>query len=201
MKQLVLASSNPGKLREFGEMFAPLGIEIIPQSKLGIPDAEEPHGTFVENALAKARHAAKLSGLPAMADDSGICVRALGGEPGVHSARFAGEPKSDERNNRKLLDLLREGPARGIHVLASCDTYANVTRFLGRKTLSEFEVRMLFQMSAADSASLIDDPAAATLGFYRALLYLDREGTMETFRPYAPPGREWIEAAEKRLRG
>ena len=115
MKQLVLASSNPGKLREFGEMFAPLGIEIIPQSKLGIPDAEEPHGTFVENALAKARHAAKLSGLPAMADDSGICVRALGGEPGVHSARFAGEPKSDERNNRKLLDLLRDKEERRAH--------------------------------------------------------------------------------------
>jgi len=118
MKQLVLASSNPGKLREFGEMFAPLGIEIIPQSKLAIPDAEEPHGTFVENALAKARHAARLSRLPAMADDSGICVRALGGEPGVHSARFAceaGEPKSDERNNRKLLELLRGQDERRAH--------------------------------------------------------------------------------------
>ena len=115
---------------------------------------------------------------------------------------FSSTESSDGKNPAAaLLDLLREGPARGIHVLASCDTYANVTRFLGRKTLSEFEVRMLFQMSAADSASLIDDPAAATLGFYRALLYLDREGTMETFRPYAPPGREWIEAAEKRLRG
>jgi len=78
-------------------------------------------------------------------------------------------------------------------VLASCDTYNNFTRFLGRKTLGEFGMRVLFQMSLADSASLIDDPAAGALGFYRALLYLDREGTMEIFRPYAQPGRDWFE--------
>ena len=106
MKKLVLASSNPGKLREFRQMLEPLGIEVIPQSELSIPDAEEPFGTFVENALAKARHASRLAGLPAMADDSGICVRALRGEPGVHSARYAGEPKSDDRNNEKLLKEL-----------------------------------------------------------------------------------------------
>ena len=98
-----------------------------------------------------------------------------------------------------LLDLLREGPARGIHVLASCDTYANVTRFLGRKTIGEFAMRVLFQMSAADSASLIDDPAAGTLGFYRALLYLEREGTTEIFRPYAQPGSNWLEALVRQL--
>jgi hypothetical protein len=98
-----------------------------------------------------------------------------------------------------LGDLLREGPARGIHVLATCDTYNSVNRFLGRKMLSEFEARMLFQMSAADSASLIDDPAAGTLGFYRALLYQDREGTREVFRPYARPGRDWIETAAQHL--
>ena len=96
-----------------------------------------------------------------------------------------------------LLDLLREGPAHGIHVLATCDTYNSANRFLGRKTLSEFEARVLFQMSAADSASLIDDPAAGTLGFYRALLYRDREGTIEIFRPYARPDREWIETAAR----
>lgn len=106
MKKLVLASSNPGKLREFRQMLEPLGIEVIPQSELSIPDAEEPFGTFVENALAKARHASRLAGLPALADDSGICVRALKGEPGVHSARYAGEPKSDDRNNEKLLKEL-----------------------------------------------------------------------------------------------
>jgi XTP/dITP diphosphohydrolase len=92
MKKLVIASGNPGKLREFGQMLAPLGYEIVPQASLGIPDAEEPHATFVENALAKARHASGLAKMPAFADDSGICVAALGGEPGVHSARYAGTP-------------------------------------------------------------------------------------------------------------
>jgi len=89
MRRLVLASGNPGKLNEFRQMLAPLGIEVVPQSELGVDDAEEPHGTFVENALAKARHASRAAGLPAFADDSGICVAALGGAPGVQSARFA----------------------------------------------------------------------------------------------------------------
>ncbi len=115
MKKLVLASSNPGKLREFEALFAPLGMEVVPQASLGIADAEEPHGTFVENALAKARHASRRSSLPALADDSGICVGALGGEPGVHSARFAGEPKSDARNNEKLTQLLAGKDDRRAH--------------------------------------------------------------------------------------
>lgn len=106
MKRLVLASGNAGKIREISELLAPLAIEVIPQAALAIDEAEEPHDTFVENALAKARHAARRSGLPALADDSGICVRALGGEPGVHSARYAGDPKSDQRNNEKLLAAL-----------------------------------------------------------------------------------------------
>ncbi len=104
MKQLVIASNNPGKLREFQRMLAPLGIEVLTQAQLGILEAEEPHVTFLENALAKARHVSQLSGLPALADDSGICVDALNGAPGVISARFAGDnPKSDARNNEKLL--------------------------------------------------------------------------------------------------
>ncbi len=123
MKQLVVASSNPGKLRELSELLAPLGIEIIPQAQLGIADAEEPHVTFVENALAKARHASRQAKLPALADDSGICVAALGGEPGVHSARFAGElldseagrREQDERNNRKLISLLSDKEDRRAH--------------------------------------------------------------------------------------
>ena len=118
MKTLVLASGNPGKLREFRELLAPFDLEIVAQGELGILDADEPHDTFVENALAKARHAAALSGLPALADDSGICVRALGGEPGVHSARFAGEPKSDARNNEKLLGLLAGVADRAAHYYA-----------------------------------------------------------------------------------
>ncbi|TMH19711.1 MAG: RdgB/HAM1 family non-canonical purine NTP pyrophosphatase [Betaproteobacteria bacterium] len=115
MKKLVLASSNPGKLREFEALLAPLGTEIVSQSSLGIADAEEPHGTFVENALAKARHASRRTQLPALADDSGICVGALDGEPGVHSARFAGEPRSDARNNEKLLRVLADKDNRRAH--------------------------------------------------------------------------------------
>ncbi|HEX8957945.1 MAG TPA: RdgB/HAM1 family non-canonical purine NTP pyrophosphatase [Burkholderiaceae bacterium] len=103
---LVLASNNPGKLKEFGELLAPLGFEVKPQGAFEVPEADEPYMTFVENALAKARHASRLTGLPALADDSGICVNALGGAPGVYSARYAGEPKSDARNNAKLIEDL-----------------------------------------------------------------------------------------------
>lgn len=103
MKQLVIASNNAGKLKEFARLFAPLSIEVIPQGQLGVSEADEPHCTFIENALAKARHAAAVTGLPALADDSGICVPVLGGAPGVISARYAGEPKSDVRNNQQLL--------------------------------------------------------------------------------------------------
>ena len=103
MQKIVLASNNAGKLREFARLFADYDIELIPQGQLGVTEAEEPHATFVENALAKARHAARITGLPALADDSGICVHALGGAPGVYSARYAGEPKSDARNNEKLV--------------------------------------------------------------------------------------------------
>jgi XTP/dITP diphosphohydrolase len=104
--RLVLASGNAGKLREFRRLLAPLGIEVIAQAELGIPEAAEPHHTFVENALAKARHASRLADLPALADDSGICADALGGAPGVQSARFAGEPPSDSRNNARLIEKL-----------------------------------------------------------------------------------------------
>ncbi len=103
MRRLVLASDNPGKLREFDALLAPSGIEVIAQGALGIRAAAEPHATFVENALAKARHAAAASGLAALADDSGLCCAALDGEPGVRSARFAGEAATDADNNRKLL--------------------------------------------------------------------------------------------------
>ena len=118
MKKIVLASNNAGKLREFGQMLATIDIEVLPQAQFNIPEAEEPHITFVENALAKARHAAKLTGLPALADDSGICVSALGGAPGVFSARFAGEPKSDERNNQKLIADLQGKANRHAHYVA-----------------------------------------------------------------------------------
>src|SRR5258706_13096341 len=114
-EKLVIASNNPGKLREIGHILAPLGIEALPQSAFGVPEADEPHGTFIENALVKARHAACITGLPALADDSGICVDALGGAPGVHSARYAGKPRSDERNNAKLLEMLGDRQDRQAH--------------------------------------------------------------------------------------
>lgn len=110
--KLVLASGNPGKLREIGAVLAPLSFAVIPQGDLGIADAPEPHATFLENALAKARHASRAAGLPALADDSGLCVEALAGEPGVHSAFFAGREGSreqrDARNNEKLLRTLSD---------------------------------------------------------------------------------------------
>ena len=109
MQKIVLASNNPGKLREFASLFEPLGIELIPQGMLGVSEAEEPHVTFIENALAKARHASAATGLPALADDSGLCVPILGGAPGVYSARYAaraGREKSDAANNRHLIEQL-----------------------------------------------------------------------------------------------
>jgi XTP/dITP diphosphohydrolase len=120
MRRLVLASNNAGKLREFRQMLAPAGMEIVPQAELGISEAEEPHGTFVENALAKARHASRAAGLPAFADDSGICVAALEGAPGVQSARYAGpgaggRAEQDARNNRKLIEELAGKADRSAH--------------------------------------------------------------------------------------
>jgi len=110
LSAVVLASSNAGKLREFDAMFGPLGIKLIAQGTLNIPDAPEPHPTFLENALAKARHASLLSGQPALADDSGLCVMALKGEPGIHSARYAEAEhglRSDAANNQKLVHVLK----------------------------------------------------------------------------------------------
>jgi XTP/dITP diphosphohydrolase len=119
MKRLVLASSNPGKLREIRALLAPLAVEVLAQSELGIAEAEEPHATFLENALAKARHASRASGLAALGDDSGLCVRALGGAPGVQSAVYAGtagdREARDARNNAKLLAELAGKPDRGAH--------------------------------------------------------------------------------------
>ncbi|TDX28782.1 XTP/dITP diphosphohydrolase [Modicisalibacter xianhensis] len=107
---LVLASGNAGKLREFAELLAPLGYTVHPQADFDVPEVEETGLTFVENALLKAREAARISGLPALADDSGLAVDALQGAPGIYSARYAGEPKSDEANNRKLLEALADVP-------------------------------------------------------------------------------------------
>lgn len=110
MRQIVLASSNPGKVREIGQLLADVAIEVLPQSQFNIPDAHEDGLSFVENAIIKARHAARHSGLPAIADDSGIEVDALHGAPGIYSARYAGAGRDDAANNRKLLEDLKEVP-------------------------------------------------------------------------------------------
>ena len=119
MQKLVLASNNAGKVREFAALLEPLQFEVIPQGALGIPSAEEPHQTFVENALTKARHASAVSGLPALADDSGICAHALNGAPGVLSARYAGEPTNDAANNQKLIRDLQGKANRGAHYVCA----------------------------------------------------------------------------------
>jgi XTP/dITP diphosphohydrolase len=122
--KLVLASNNPGKLAELQQLFAPLGVELVRQAELGIPEAPEPHRTFVENALAKARHASKLSGLPAVADDAGLCVDAFGGLPGVDTAYYAtqfGYEKGDASNVRALLEQMKDvqGPGKRRAALVS----------------------------------------------------------------------------------
>ncbi len=121
MSRIVIASNNPGKLREFASLFEPLGFETVSQRALGIADAEEPYATFVENALAKARHASAASGLPALADDSGLCVDALDGAPGVRSARYAevgdgvDRAEQDRRNNARLVAALAGTARRDAH--------------------------------------------------------------------------------------
>jgi XTP/dITP diphosphohydrolase len=119
MQKLVLASNNAGKVREFAALLAPLQFDVIPQGALDIPSTEEPHHTFIENALAKARHASAASGLPALADDSGICAHALDGAPGVLSARYAGEPADDAANNQKLIKELQGKTNRGAHYVCA----------------------------------------------------------------------------------
>ena len=119
MQKLVLASNNAGKLQEFQALLAPFQYEVIPQGELAIPAADEPYLTFVENALTKARHASAASGLPALADDSGICAHALHGEPGIRSARYAGLNSNDAANNQKLLSALQGKADRGAHYVCA----------------------------------------------------------------------------------
>ena len=115
LKKIVIATNNQGKLREIQSLLAPLNIEVLPQSHFNVTEAAEPHCTFIENALAKARHASQATGLPALADDSGLCVAALQGAPGVHSAYFGGDPRSDAKNNAQLLATLKNASNRSAY--------------------------------------------------------------------------------------
>jgi len=119
MQKLILASNNASKVNEFQALLEPLNFEVIPQGVLGIPPAEEPYDTFIENALEKARHASSASGHPAIADDSGLCVYALDGRPGVLSARYAGEQGNDEANNHKLITELNNIRDRSAHFVCA----------------------------------------------------------------------------------
>lgn len=119
MQKIVIASANLGKIKEFQQIFAQYNIEVIPQADLGVPEIEEPFTTFIENSLHKARHCARVTGLPALADDSGLCVTVLGGAPGIYSARYAGEPKSDQANIDKLLHELRDTQNREAYFYCS----------------------------------------------------------------------------------
>jgi XTP/dITP diphosphohydrolase len=119
VQKLVLASNNADKVREFQELLAPFHFQVIPQGELDIPAVEEPHHTFIENALAKARHASAVSGLPALADDSGICAHALDGAPGVRSARYAGLDSDNAANNQKLIAALQGKADRGAHYVCA----------------------------------------------------------------------------------
>ncbi len=119
-KKIVIATGNKGKLREIQHILSPLEIEVIPQSEFNVPECAEPFCTFIENALAKARHASKHTGLPALADDSGLCVDALQGAPGVRSARYADKvsdlnTNQDDRNNQKLLQVMANETNRHAH--------------------------------------------------------------------------------------
>lgn len=110
MQKVVLATGNPGKVRELADLLSAFGLDIVAQTELGVESAEETGLTFIENAILKARHAAQITGLPAIADDSGLAVDALGGAPGIYSARYAGEDASDRQNLDKLLHVLAEVP-------------------------------------------------------------------------------------------
>lgn len=119
MKEIVIASNNLGKINEFRQIFNKYGIKIIPQSGLNVPEIDEPFSTFVENSLHKARHCAKVTGLPALADDSGLCVNILNSAPGIFSARYAGEPKSDQANIDKLIEKLDNTTNRSAYFYCS----------------------------------------------------------------------------------
>ena len=169
--KLVLASNNPGKLREFAALFAPFRIEVLPQSAFAIPEAEEPHCTFLENGLAKARHAARVAQLPAVADDSGLEVDALGGAPGVYSARYAGEGSDAAANNAKLLKALTGVPPE--------------------KRRARFRGIIVFVRSAVDPHPLVGE------GVWEGRIALAPRGSGGFgFDPlFAPLARTWTAAA------
>jgi XTP/dITP diphosphohydrolase len=164
LRRLVLASDSPGKRREFAAMFAPIAVELVPQSALGVRAAPEPFHTFVENALAKARHATAATGLPALADDSGVCCAALGGAPGVRSARFAGDGATDAENSAELVRRLRDATDRRAHY--TCVLVALQSEFDPDPVIAE----------ARWHGSIIDTPRGSNGFGYDPHFWLDEFG-------------------------
>jgi XTP/dITP diphosphohydrolase len=183
VKSIVLASGNPGKKAEIEQLLAPLGTRVVTQVELGITEADEPYESFLENALAKARHVAHATRLPALADDSGLCVDALGGAPGVHSARYAGEPRSDARNNEKLLLKMKEKNNRAAHyecvlvlmrgpgdlhpLIAQAEWHGEITR--APRGSGGFGYDACFYLKALDKTAAELDPAEKNRISHRGL--------------------------------
>ena len=194
LRFVLLDSTPPGiPQREFLErVIAAVPHEIIQSNNSNLADIM----TGLTSDL-KRRASGEKSGVP----DTFVLVHGLQNYKKLRQEDEFSFSSSESGPNpaAALLNLITEGPGHGFHVVAACDTYNNVSRFIGRKTLAEFEMRVLFQMSASDSASLIDAPDASTLGLHRALYYNDREGYIETFRPYALPGGDWVEEAARQL--
>ena len=181
VKKIVLASANPGKLTELRAMLAPLGVELVPQSELGIVEAEEPFRTFVENALAKARHAAAASGLAALADDAGLCVDAFGGRPGVDTAFYAtqfGYEKGDANNVRALLEQLRGQSNRRA---------ALVSTLVGVRTRDDPEPLIAVGRACGEIAL---EPAGSNGFGFDPVMYLPQRG--QTFAQLPPAEKNAI---------
>ncbi|HLX80003.1 MAG TPA: RdgB/HAM1 family non-canonical purine NTP pyrophosphatase [Burkholderiales bacterium] len=173
MKSIVLASGNPGKKAEIEQLLKPFGTRVITQVELGVTEAKEPYDTFLANAVAKARHACFATRLPALADDSGLCVDALGGAPGVRSARYAGEPRSDLRNNQKLLAemsahddrrahyvcvlVLMRGPGDAQPLIAEAEWHGKIAR--APRGSNGFGYDPYFYLSELDKTAAELDPA------------------------------------------
>jgi hypothetical protein len=194
---LVLDSSPPDSTQ--AEMVNRV-IAAVPQSVTRLT----PHdvGETLSGLVAEMRSRAE-SAHPAEAGSVFIFVRDIqrfGKLRYEEDFSFSSSPETAVSPAMLLNQLINEGPSVGIHVIVTCDTYNNVNRFLSRKALTEFEMRVLFQMSASDSASLIDSPKAGSLGLHRALFYNEQEGQLETFRPYALPPREWVEEISRKLK-
>ncbi|WP_444920728.1 RdgB/HAM1 family non-canonical purine NTP pyrophosphatase [Microbulbifer sp. CnH-101-G] len=173
LKRIVLASGNAGKLREFSQLFNSWDIEVLPQSEFGVSDAEETGLSFIENALIKARHASRISGLPALADDSGLAVDALGGTPGIYSARFSGEGATDARNNSKLLEALN-----GVEEARRSASFHCALAFV-----RSFDDPVPLVCSAQWRGRILDEPAGEQGFGYDPLFFVDSEGMTSAQMP------------------